>query len=389
MSLDPRPYPSRFDHCKCVFCDVDIQKNENIHWNRTTKGQTAHYECARKNQWSYASVPNKRSYTPKADRLPLPLPVMSNDTMPTNDVTRPNNDPLVNTIVEAIIPTLQERFNLSENIEKTIEDKVLQAIETLTNATRIEVYNRDTQETKDMGLQHRQFADVLTALQARDHKGHRLNLWITGAAGTGKTSACENAASALNMPFAFEGSIVDAMTQIFGWIRPHDGQLQRTPFREIWEHGGVFVFDDFDGSIPNEAMKLNTLLANGVCAFPDGMIKRHVDCVIILTANTFGQGATNDYVGRMKQDAAFLDRFSFIQWEIDEQLELATCPNETWCKRVQSVRAKVQRQGIKVLVTPRASYQGAALLATGMSQEKVEAMVLRKSMTSDQWKAVC
>ena len=130
-------------------------------------------------------------------------------------------------------------------------------------------------------------------------------------------------------------------------------------------------------------------LANGLCMFPDGMVPRHPDCCIILTANTFGTGATNDYVGRLRQDAAFLNRFVTISWPIDEELEAATSPDTKWTKRVQQVRANVAKKGIKVLVTPRATYYGAALLAAGLDQTTVETMTLKAAMTKEQWESVC
>ena len=67
----------------------------------------------------------------------------------------------------------------------------------------------------------------------------------------------------------------------------------------------MFLFDDFDASDPVAAVEANEPLANGTCAVLDGMIPRHPDTITILTANTWGHGATNDYVGRMKQDGAF------------------------------------------------------------------------------------
>jgi cobaltochelatase CobS len=195
-------------------------------------------------------------------------------------------------------------------------------------------------------------------------------------------------ANALGLEFAFTGSLSEEY-KVLGFVSPATGQAILTAFLRVWEHGGVFCFDDFDGSDPIAALGLNGPLAGSWCQFPDGrMVKRHIDCVLILTANTWGHGATSEYVGRLKQDAAFLDRFVKLQWEIDEQLELVTSGNETWCKRVQQVRSKVKAQGLKVLVTPRATYYGVALLDAGMTQTQVEHAVLAASMTPDQWKAV-
>jgi hypothetical protein len=106
-----------------------------------------------------------------------------------------------------------------------------------------------------------------------------------------------------------------------------------------------------------------------------------------LTANTWGYGATTEYVGRVKQDAAFLDRFIPFTWEIDEQLELATCSSKEWCKRVQGIRARVKAKGLKVLVTPRASYKGASLLEVGFTFTEIENMLF-SAMSKEQWEMV-
>lgn len=118
------------------------------------------------------------------------------------------------------------------------------------------------------------------------------------------------------------------------------------------------------------------------------MIKRHPDCVIIAAGNTFGHGNSSAYVGRMKQDAAFLDRFAALAWEYDEELERELCPDAAWCDTVQAVRAKVAAAGLQVIVSPRASLYGASLLAAGLDRDTVIAMALRKGMSADQWRAV-
>jgi cobaltochelatase CobS len=271
---------------------------------------------------------------------------------------------------------------------KQLEETVLALIESSAKTVRLEIKTGDEIITKDAGVQHKQFPILLKMMNATDHKAHRLNIWIAGPAGTGKTSAAEKAAEVLGLDFASTGALTESY-KIFGFIAPGTGVYVPTPFRKIWEFGGVFLFDDCDGSDPTVLVELNNALANGGCTFPDGYVKRHKDCVLILTANTWGHGATNEYVGRMKQDAAFLDRFpARIFWDIDEDLELATAPDTKWTKRVQQVRANVKAKGVKVLVTPRASYGGAALLAAGLSWEETEASALKGAMTLDQWNSV-
>lgn len=246
--------------------------------------------------------------------------------------------------------------------------------------TRIEITHPNSEDVKDMGIQHKQFATLLKVI------GSRLNVWLAGPAGSGKTTAVHNVATALDLPFRFCGAQSNEYG-LLGFISAN-GSVVRTQFREAYEHGGVFLFDEVDASSPSALLAFNAALANGVCAFPDLVVERHTDFIAVAAANTFGLGGTNDYVGRAKQDAAFLDRFVYLTWEVDEILERSTVGNDKWVTRVQHIRAKVHQKGLKVLITPRASYYGAKLLASGLPQADVETMVLRKGMDDSQWSSV-
>ena len=166
------------------------------------------------------------------------------------------------------------------------------------------------------------------------------------------------------------------------------GRCVRTQFREAYENGGVFLLDEVDGCHPAALLALNAALANGYCDFPDGQVKRHKDCVIIAAANTWGQGATHEYVGRAKLDAASLDRFVMMAWEYDEDLERETCGNEAWARKVQTWRRSIMSKGIKAILSPRASYDGASLLANGFSEADVIELVVKKGLTADQWRTI-
>lgn len=236
----------------------------------------------------------------------------------------------------------------------------------------------------NLGVQHFRFPLLLTACNARLRDGHRLNVWLAGPAGTGKTTAARTAAKALKLDFYFNGAI-DSPYKLTGFTDAN-GRTIRTAFREAWEKGGVYLFDEVDASSPGAILEFNAALANGVCAFPDAIVPRHKDCVVIAGANTTGLGASLEYVGRMKQDAAFLDRFVVIAWDLDPALEAAICANAQWVARVRLVRERVKTRGVKgALVTPRATLYGEALLAAGIDQATVEAMTLRKGMTNEQW----
>lgn len=237
---------------------------------------------------------------------------------------------------------------------------------------------------RNLGVQHAKFADLLRLASVRGANGHRLNVWLAGPAGTGKTTAAENVAKALGLKFYFNGAI-DSEHKLLGFTDAR-GKIVSRPFREAYENGGVYLFDEVDGSLPAALLAFNAALANGHCDFPDGSAKRHPDCIIIAAANTYGGGATPEYVGRMKQDAAMLDRFVFLDWPVDESLETAiaeTLGQSAWAKDVQRWRSNAAKHGLRVVISPRATYHGAAMLAAGIDRAATIAACVAKGLPKE------
>ena len=230
------------------------------------------------------------------------------------------------------------------------------------------------------GLAHREFPNLLAMAQAQ------VNILMVGPAGSGKTTAAEMLSKALGLDFYFNGAI-DTEYKLKGFIDAQ-GRLVQTSFRQAFEHGGVYLFDEVDASLPSATMAFNAALANGWCDFPDRRVIKHPDTVIIAAANTYMGGATFEYVGRNKQDAAFADRFAVLEWDVDEALETALCRDKSWCAHVQRVRARAKLKGLKVIISPRASFDGAKLLAQGLAWDFAERSCIRKGMTVEQWNQV-
>lgn len=234
-----------------------------------------------------------------------------------------------------------------------------------------------TETLVDLGVQHVQFPVLIKAMQAG------FPIWMPGPAGSGKTTAAKHAAKAFDIAFHHTGA-VDNVYQLLGFIDA-GGTYHRTTFREAYENGGVFLWDEVDASNPAALVAFNAALENGECVFPDKVVKMHKDCRFIAAANTFGTGATHEYVGRTKIDAATVDRFIMLDWQYDEILERAIAGDNEWTSYVQKIRAACKAAGVKHLVTPRASLRGNALLAAGVSRDMVINMTVRKGLSEDQW----
>lgn len=248
-------------------------------------------------------------------------------------------------------------------------------------------------------IMHYRFPLLVSAVAAR------VNTMLVGPAGSGKTTAGLKVAEALKLPFEFTGAI-DNSYKLAGFIDAQ-GRVIHTGFRRTFEHGGVFLFDEMDGSMPGALLAFNAALANDMYDFPDGCVKKHPDFRAIAGANTYGTGADRQYVGRNKLDAASLDRYSVLEWGYDEALEAslvgaqapkgAPIPQSikplsegeaqaqaiNWLGRVQKVRKAVQDLKVLHVVSPRATINGSKLLAAGWSWADTEEAVIWKGLDAD------
>lgn len=224
----------------------------------------------------------------------------------------------------------------------------------------------------DLGLQHSQFEQLLKMCSTG------LNIFLVGPTGSGKTTAAISLAKALGVEFHFTGAIASEY-KLTGFINAQ-GEIVSTEFRKAYEHGGLFLFDEIDASYPQAVLAFNAALSNNYMDFPDRRVKRHKDFYCIAAANTFGQGADRQYVGRNQMDAASLDRFVFLEWKYDEKLEMEIASNEEWTNYVQQVRKIVEDLKIRHVVSPRASISGAKLIQQGFDREFIEQSCLWKGM---------
>lgn len=206
--------------------------------------------------------------------------------------------------------------------------------------------------------------------------------FLVGPAGSGKTTLAMQVAEVLKLKF-YMAARVTSEFKLLGFIDA-TGHCVRTQFREAYEKGGVFLFDEVDASDPDPLTAFNAALSNGWCDFPDGMVARHKNFIAIAAGNTYGRGADRQYVGRNQLDAATLDRFQVFDVDYDEMLELALAGDAAWVKYVQSVRRAIDLEKVRHIVSPRASIQGAKMLASGMERKVVEDACIWKGLPTDQ-----
>lgn len=282
---------------------------------------------------------------------------------------------------EEILASLKKQ--ITEELQKDI-------LGTLSNIKPREktIILKETQQTRtELPQQHYQFERLLKLLQAHQ------NVFMVGPAGSGKSTAAKNAAKALGLDFFFNGAI-DSEYKLLGFTDAQ-GRVVSRPFREAFLNGGLYFFDEVDGSLPGAVLAFNAALANRAIDFPDGNYQAHEDFYCVAAGNTF-HGADHQYVGRNKQDAAFLDRFAVLTWGYDADLEAsmarASHPDETlalrWLGAVRYSRAKASENGIQVVISPRATTGGLLALQAGLSWDEIEEVFLKKSLKNSEWEKI-
>ena len=306
----------------------------------------------------------------KTDSQPTPTTTTSKSI----EVEKPNGviDKMIFEVVSSALGSEQSKDNIDKLIKQSMKEN---GVVPFRKILEIKPINANK---KELGIQHKDFEKVMMSLSAR------VPLALVGPAGSGKTTIVYEASKALDLTFASQS--VSAQSTVFDFFGYKDanGKYVPTLFREKYENGGVFLLDEFDAGNPNVLAALNQATANSVTSFPDKMIEKHKDFVIVMAGNTFGGGGTLDYVGRNKIDAATLDRFGFIYIDYDEDLERQLSTNEDWCNRVQYLRQRAYDKKIRTIISPRATFNGEKLLAAGIRQKQVEEMVIFKGMTTDE-----
>lgn len=233
------------------------------------------------------------------------------------------------------------------------------------------------------GPKHKMFEHLAKAASVRLPAGYAPGIFLQGEASSGKTTGAKMLAEAMGLDWHFNGAI-SFPHEMLGFI-DGAGKYHRTPFRDAYEKGGVYTFDEVDRSDPVALLAVNPHLANGVATFPDKQVKRHKDCIIVCTANTWGLGADANYSGATKLDAAFLSRFPVrINWDIDPDLEAAIVPDSTWLAKVRRARERARSVGLKVLIDTRAAQAGLALIQAGYSMDEAAHMTYLANLKPEQ-----
>lgn len=284
---------------------------------------------------------------PKPKQAEKPQETSSKAPQPVKvDIKLTNED-----IFEALTGSMLTMVNkqIATSLAKVVQSEVAEQVAVL-KPNVIKIGERP--EVKMQGTLHKDFEECLFILTQEKQ------LYMSGAAGTGKTTMGEKLAKAMDLPFGhISCSAGMSEAHVLGRML-FDGNFVGTSFLDVFEKGGIFLFDEIDAADPNLLLVINSALANGILSVPNRtenpLAKRHENCYIICAGNTWGSGSA-EYHGRNYLDAAFIDRFSMSKVHVtyDEDLEKEITGNDPITSVMQDIRKNVGKTNLDRIVSTR------------------------------------
>lgn len=243
-----------------------------------------------------------------------------------------------------------------------------------------ETQEEETEEPIDWNksVRHKEYDTIKACIECG------LPVYLSGPAGSGKNHVLEQIASDLGMNFYFSNSVQQEY-KLTGFIDA-GGKYHETEFYKaaMDEEECIFFLDEMDASIPEVLVLLNAAIANGYFEFPTGKIElNHIH--FVAAGNTVGSGADDKYTGRMVIDQATLDRFTIIEFDYDEMIELHICKGDYDLVRfIRDLRERSDRQSIRATFSYRCITSVYQLTKnSNLSLEKVIKIAVVKGLDKD------
>ena len=292
--------------------------------------------------------------------------------------------------------------NLSDLVMPALKGLVSQAVHEQAGRGKglsIEIYNPATEKSTYMSRQHFMFPALLRLLCVENRNKQPLNIAVVGPAGNGKSSMALACAEALTIPAVLQPfNPQTTKSDLLGYMAA-DGKYVPSPFYQAFTEGKLYIADEFDAANPAVAVSLNAAVANRTLTFPNLETARaHPNFRAVFVMNTAGTGADHQYTGRMRQDAATLDRLVYLHVPIDPGLESALADvekkspvidlleggkfnsKEEILNMVLAVREAIKLLDMKYIISPRATLHATALHDAGFGRKWIMETCIWKGM---------
>ena len=288
--------------------------------------------------------------------------------------------------IEGKDKTIKNIKEINEDISKSLDearDRIIKLEEQPHWDNTLTITGSNGNNPVKMDLVHHCLRDLVMRLKTVQEDN--VHPYLIGPSGSGKTYACEQAAEALGINYGMI-SVGPQTTEsrVFGYMSA-SGDYVFSEYRRCYESGGLFLFDEIDAGHGGVLTMINASLAGNLASFPDKMVRRHPDFRCVAAGNTYGTGPSSQYVGRQELDGASLNRFNYVWWPYDEELEAKIVDSR--CKGIENeemitkikdyfsnilkIRKSLPGLGIKHIVSPRATMQGIALIKMGADLDNI------------------
>jgi cobaltochelatase CobS len=254
-------------------------------------------------------------------------------------------------------------------------------------------------ERKDIVIsgEHPQFAEVLTAITDKTYP------YVYGPTGSGKTFATKKMAELLKVPFYRKVMSSQASESALMGYGQGGGQYVEGIANRAYKDGGLLLIDEIDNGNANINTVIKQLADGDECYFPVvGVVKKHDNFYLVANANTIGNGATRQYVGRAPQDKAMLNTFVYFEWNYDQEFEERIAWNEFvhWGGTARDVfdnmindfwkmRKATDELSIDHIFSTRNLLQLSKATARGWDIKTITKSIIVRGLDKDQYRKIC
>ena len=238
---------------------------------------------------------------------------------------------------------------------KTIDKELLEAKKKLEEEIKRKEEEKRILEEKGVDFNK---ADTPTRLRRTIEAGIK-NIWLCGPAGSGKSVMTRNLAKELGLPYlCISCGIGTSSTEFLGYKYPN---RESTRFAEYYSKPSIILLDEFTALDPAVAQICNAALANDEIETTTGTVYRDPNCIIVATSNTYGGGASRQYVANNQLDASTIDRFVGGIIEVNYSEEFESQYDSEVVNYVKDLRSVIKEYDLRRIASTRMIQAGVAL----------------------------